>query len=215
MTVPPVTTTTVPAPPPAGPSLTLGSSGPRVAALQKRLASLGYWVGTTGGYFGDSTQQAVYALQKVAGIARDGVVGPATERALASGVAPHPRSRSGRVVEVDLSPDIVMIVDHGQLIATLNTSTGGGFTYYSQGDWAVAVTPVGVFHVYTQIDALVTSSLGQLWRPKYFYSGYALHGGSSVPPFPVSHGCVRVSNEAMDWIWAGNLVPVGTELWVY
>jgi hypothetical protein len=24
-----------------------------------------------------------------------------------------------------------------------------------------------------------------------------------------------VSNEAIDWIWAANIMPIGTEVWVY
>ncbi len=35
------------------------------------------------------------------------------------------------------------------------------------------------------------------------------------PQFRVSHGCVRVSDEAIDWIWADNMIPLGTEVWVY
>ncbi|MGO9334202.1 MAG: L,D-transpeptidase family protein [Acidimicrobiales bacterium] len=44
--------------------------------------------------------------------------------------------------------------------------------------------------------------LGQLWLPKFFDEGFAIHGDSDVPPYHVSHGCVRVSNEAIEWIWA-------------
>lgn len=53
------------------------------------------------------------------------------------------------------------------------------------------------------------------WRPKFFDVGFALHGDSYVPPVPVSHGCVRVSDEAIDWIWSANLAPIGTALWIY
>ena len=65
------------------------------------------------------------------------------------------------------------------------------------------------------VDGLVVDSLGSLWRPRFFDEGFAIHGDSYVPPVPVSHGCVRVSNEAIDWIWANNLDPIGTEVWVY
>ncbi len=184
-------------------------------ALQERLSSLGYWLGTPSGTFGDSTQQAVYAIQKAAGITRDGVVGPITEGALARGVLPHPRSTSGYVVEVDLEDDLLMFVTNGKLDYVLNTSTGGGYTYTDDGVTAVANTPVGQFQVYRQVDGMVIDSLGQLWRPKFFDDGFAIHGDSYVPPYPVSHGCVRVSDEAIDWIWANNLLPIGTAVWVY
>lgn len=195
--------------------LHLGDSGPAVEVLQTRLSSLGYWMGTPDGNFGDSTQQAVWALQKAAGLTADGVVGPKTAAALAAGIVPKPRSTSGYVVEVDLQKGLLMVVDNGKLLHTLNTSTGGGYTYVDQGVTSVAITPTGVFHIYNVIDGLDVDSLGALWRPRFFYSGFAIHGDSYVPPYPVSHGCVRVSDEAINWIWAANVIPIGTEVWVY
>lgn len=202
------TTTTSTGPAPLGP----GASGPAVLALQQRLSSLGYWLGTPDGVFGDSTEQAVYALQKAAGLTRDGVVGPQTQGALARGTVPVPRPFSGYVIEVDLADDLLMFVTNGRLVLTLNTSTGGGYVYTGT---AVADTPVGVFSIFREVDGLVTDNLGQLWRPKFFEGGFAIHGDSYVPPSPVSHGCVRVSNEAIDWIWTHDLAPLGTKVWVY
>ena len=201
------------APPP--PTLGPGAKGPAVVVLQQRLSALGYWLGAPDGVFGDSTQQAVYALQKAAGLGRTGVAGPTTQAALAQGVVPVPRSTSGNVIEVNLADDLVMFVTNGKLGYVLNTSTGGGYTYTQDGVTSVAITPVGHFQMYRQVDGLVVDSLGALWRPKFFDAGFAIHGDSSVPPVPVSHGCVRVSNEAIDWIWANNLAPLGTAVWVY
>jgi lipoprotein-anchoring transpeptidase ErfK/SrfK len=186
-----------------------------VTALQNQLNALGYWLGPIDGVFGDSTEQAVFALQKAAGLPHDGVVGPVTAAAVAAGVVPHPRSTSGSVIEIDLTDDLMMFVTNGTLGAVLNTSTGGGYTYTSGGVTAVAHTPVGVFHIARQVDGMVTDSLGQLWRPKFFEGGFAIHGDGYVPAVPVSHGCARVSNEAIDWIWASNMAPIGTEVWVY
>jgi len=207
-TVPPTTTTTYP-------YLEEGSSGAAVLALQQRLTSLGYWLGTPNGVFADSTQQAVYAYQKAAGIPRDGIVGPVTEAALAKGIVPQPRSTAGYVIDVDLQDDLLMFVTNGKVDYVLNTSTGGGYTYTDGGVTAVAYTPQGQFQIYRQVDGMVVDSLGELWRPKFFSGGFAIHGDSYVPPYPASHGCVRVSNEAIDWIWADNLAPVGTAVWVY
>ncbi len=203
------------APPPLPPTLSPGSSGAAVALLQQQLSALGYWVDTTGGSFDDSTEQAVWALQKAAGLPRDGVVGPSTWAALDAGVVPHPRSTSGYVIEIDLEDDLIMIVNNGHLEYTLNTSTGGGYTYTSDGVTSVAITPTGIFQTYRVIDGLDVDSLGALWRPRFFTGGYALHGDSSVPPYPVSHGCARISNEAIDWVWANNIDPIGTTVWVY
>ncbi|HYA44095.1 MAG TPA: peptidoglycan-binding protein [Acidimicrobiales bacterium] len=198
-----------------GIGLQLGDSGPAVKALQMRLSSLGYWTGVPDGTFGDSTQQAVWALQKAAGLGAGGVVGPKTAAALAAGIVPKPRSTFGYVVEVDLQDGLLMVVNGGKLLHTLNTSTGGGYTYVDEGVTSLAITPGGVFHVYNVINGLDVDSLGALWRPRFFDGGFAVHGDSYVPPFPVSHGCVRVSDEAINWIWAANIMPIGTEVWVY
>lgn len=58
-------------------------------ATQQRLTELGYWLGTPDGHFGALTQQAVFALQKAAGLSRDGSVGPKTAKALADGIRPR------------------------------------------------------------------------------------------------------------------------------
>jgi lipoprotein-anchoring transpeptidase ErfK/SrfK len=207
------TATASPAPTSAT-TLSLGDHGPAVLALQERLDALGYWLGPVDGTFGGLTRQAVYALQKATGLSRDGRVGPATRRALAAGVRPSPRSTTGRVVEIDLERQLLLVVHDGRLLTALNTSTGSGGTYWSEGRLRLAVTPRGRFHVYTQVDGLRVSPLGQLWRPKYFHGGIAVHGYDSVPPWPASHGCVRVSDAAIDRIWAEDLVPVGTAVWV-
>ncbi len=83
------------------PTLSRGDSGPRVRKLQERLSDLGYWLETPDGSFGALTQQAVYALQKAAGIRRDGVVGPKTTRALADRI-PSWDDIEGDGVEIDL-----------------------------------------------------------------------------------------------------------------
>jgi putative peptidoglycan binding protein/L,D-transpeptidase-like protein len=195
--------------------LKLGDHGHAVVTLQKRLTSLGYWLGPADGTFGDTTQQAVYALQKAAGLTRDGVVGPKTAAALARGARPHARTHHGHVIEIDLRSDLLMIVNNGKVADVLNTSTGGGYAYASGGGTAIAHTPTGTFEIERTVDGMDVSPLGELWRPRYFYGGYAIHGDGSVPPYPVSHGCARVSNSAIDWIWATNQAPIGTEVLIY
>ncbi|MGO9583351.1 MAG: L,D-transpeptidase family protein [Acidimicrobiales bacterium] len=200
----------------AGAGLQDGDSSWGVRALQVRLASLGYWLGPADGYFGDSTQQAVWALQKAAGLPRSGVIDGQTALAIANGVVPTPRPASGNLVEVDLQDDLVMVIQNGKLAYTLNTSTGGGYTYSDKNGTSVAITPTGVYYIYATINGLDVDSLGALWRPRFFtYGGIAIHGDSYVPPFPVSHGCVRVSDEAINWIWANNIMPIGEEVWVF
>jgi peptidoglycan hydrolase-like protein with peptidoglycan-binding domain len=207
---PPATT------PPGGQStLRPGDSGPAVLALQRRLGALGYWVGTPDGTYGGLTRQAVVALQKTAGLPRDGVFGPRSAAALAGAIRPSARSGSGHVVEVDLARQLLLLVTNGHVDTVLDTSTGSGATYTVAGSTHVAVTPRGSYRIFRQVDGSDRSPLGVLWRPKYFNGGIALHGYPDVPPYPASHGCVRVSNAAIDWIWASDLAPIGTSVLVY
>ncbi|MCA2218098.1 L,D-transpeptidase family protein [Jidongwangia harbinensis] len=192
-----------------------GDKGPEVVALQKRLTELGYWNGKADGRFGSSTQQAVYALQKTAGLNRDGVAGPRTRKAVERGVRPKARSTKGHVVEISLKRQLLMIVDDGRITRIFNTSTGSNDNYEHDGETYLADTPPGRFRVSRQIDGWRDAPLGLLWRPKYFNGGIAVHGAHNVPPYPASHGCARLSIAAMNWIWANDAMPVKTRVWVY
>ncbi|GAA3350194.1 L,D-transpeptidase family protein [Amorphoplanes nipponensis] len=195
--------------------LKAGAKGPEVVALQERLTELGYWNGKADGTFGGRTTQAVYALQKAAGLGRDGVVGPKTEKALARGVRPEARSTSGRVVEISLKRQLLMLVDGGRVSQVFNTSTGSMERYEQKGRTYLADTPSGKFRVSRQIDGWRHAPLGLLWRPKYFNGGIAVHGATSVPPYPASHGCARLSIAAMNHLWTSGELPIGTRVWVY
>jgi lipoprotein-anchoring transpeptidase ErfK/SrfK len=197
--------------------LKVGDKGTAVVALQKRLNELGYWNGAADGKFGGTTQQAVFALQKAAGIGRDGTVGPQTQKALDAGVRPTAKSAasSGYLVEINLAKQLLMFVDDGRVIATLNTSTGSNRHYVYQGETFLADTPTGHFQVGRQIDGMRHGPLGDLFRPKYFNGGIAVHGSPSIPPYPASHGCARVSDAAINWIWSTDKLPLKTTVWVY
>jgi N-acetylmuramoyl-L-alanine amidase len=189
--------------------LKVGARGPAVLELQNRLTSLGYWLGTPDGTYGELTRQAVMALQGAANLHRDGVVGPNTRAALDRGTQPTV-SRTGHVVEIDRGAGTLTIADDGRIAAILHTSTGTYQTYRSpSGKRELADTPAGSFHVYRAVDGLRHAELGTLYRPRYFdpSQGIAVHGASSVPAYPASHGCARVTNAAMDMIWARNLMP--------
>jgi lipoprotein-anchoring transpeptidase ErfK/SrfK len=207
--------TTTTKPKPAAPAkLQSGSKGPAVKALQQRLHELGYQVQEADGQFGPETQHSVVAFQKVNRLGRDGVVGPITRKALASPRAPKPRSaKAGFHVEADLTLQVVYMVRDGKVVEILDASSASGQHYTVDGDVRLAVTPLGSFTIQRKIDGWRKSKLGLLWRPAYFIGGYALHGAYSVPPFPASHGCIRITITAMNR-WYAKL-PVGTPMLVY
>lgn len=201
------TTTTEPPPPPAPPSdmLRPGDTGEHVRKLQQKLSDLGYWLGEAEGTYGQTTQQAVMAFQKAEGLSRDGVAGPETQSRLDTARRPQARSTSGNLIEVDLARQLIFIIENGRVLYALNTSSGA----------AVTPTPPGRFTIQRQIDGWRHAPLGTLYRPKYFNSGIAIHGFPSIPGQPASHGCTRVSNAAMDMLWASSKAEIGTPVWVY
>jgi putative cell wall-binding protein/peptidoglycan hydrolase-like protein with peptidoglycan-binding domain len=192
--------------PPA--TLARGDRGPEVVDLQNRLRAAGYWLGTVDGTYGNLTHQAVMALQKAHGLERDGAYTPETRAVLESNPArPTPRSGpgSGRVYEVDLVRQILLLVVDGRVEWIINTSTGHGRVYEFNGQTYRATTTTGLDHrVVRQIDGLREAERGSLWRPKYYDTnrGIAIHGSTSVPATPESSGCIRVTYAAMDFIWS-------------
>jgi len=194
-----------PAPPPGPAALRVGSRGPEVLALQRRLVELGFWLGQPDGTYGSSTAHAVTAYQKMAGLGRDGVAGARTQQALKTARRPAARSTGGDLVEVDLARQVLIVVNGGRLAWVLDASTGS----------RPGLTPTGRYKVFRHVDGYDHGPLGTLYRPKYFNRGVAVHGYPNVPPQPASHGCVRVTNPAMDWLWSSGTLTFGRGVWVY
>ena len=189
----------------AQPMLRLGSRGSAVVTLQHRLAALHYFdVGTADGVFGPNTYHAVIAFQKVQGLTRDGVAGPATWARLAKPYVPAARYRlATSSLEVNLTRQVIYYVRNGTIQRIIDASTGSGAWYYSQGRWARAITPTGRFRIYWRYsNGWQAGPLGSMYRPNYFYAGYAVHGMTSVPAYPASHGCVRMTVPTMDRMWS-------------
>lgn len=188
----------------APPKLRRGDRGSAVTTLQKRLSRLEYWCGAADGVFGHLTEQAVFALQKTARLGRDGVVGPDTYGALDDDIQPDRRMTSSVGFEIDLSRQILIATNRGELAHVLNTSTGSGERYYSGGRWKTATTPTGDFSMYRLYSGGWQSGpLGSLYRPGYYDRGWAIHGSNSIPTYPASHGCCRISVGATDLLWSG------------
>ncbi len=141
-------------------------------------------------------------------------MGPNTRTALEHGTRPA-ATLSGNGIEIDLDRQVLIVVRGGKPSLILNTSTGSGEKYTSSaGHQATATTPRGTFAVFRQVDGPDDSELGELWRPKYFYRGWAVHGSPNIPPYPASHGCARLSDAAMNMIWAQGLMPIGARVLV-
>jgi L,D-transpeptidase catalytic domain/Putative peptidoglycan binding domain len=199
-------------------------SGAATAVIQQRLLDLGFWNGGADGEYGLTTKQAVMAFQKYIGLDVTGKVDDQTAAFLQNVTErAHGTADTGDLVEVDKDKQLLFILRDGLTVWTFNTSTGNGQPYTeedknSPGEFqtGVAITPAGLWKVNRErAVGWWEGDLGQIYRPKYFHGGIAVHGSNNIPEYPASHGCVRVSVPAMDYIWDQNLMPMKSVVWVH
>ena len=190
------------------------SSGPWVRRLQEELAEAGFRPGATDGIFGKETLGAVYAFQKLHELERDGVFRSEHWDLLEKQPDLPIHIDSPDRVEVDLAKQVLFLVKEHQVEAVLPISSGNGGTYRNASGTSVrARTPEGDYQFYKQVEGWRISYLGGLYRPFYFRGGYAIHGSKSVPPYPASHGCVRVELHDMDYLTTE--LELGMPIFVY
>jgi peptidoglycan hydrolase-like protein with peptidoglycan-binding domain len=186
------------------PRLVLGARSAAVALLGDQLRRLHY-AAPYGTQFDARILDAVYAFQKVQGLPRTGVVDALFWRALASAHTPIPRySQPASHLEVNKGRQVLYVVRGSRTALIVPISTAG---------IAGTFTPVGRFAIYRKVAGFDPSPLGTLYDPLYFAGGYAIHGNPSVPPYPASHGCVRVPMWIAPHLYATN--SYGETVYVY
>ena len=187
------------------PYLALGTTSPAVTELAHRLAALHYVVPSFSSTFSEDFVQSVYAFQKVQGLERTGTVDAGFWTKLESPRIPTPRYASpADHIEVDKTHQVLYLVRDGKIALISPVSTAGIAGYY---------TPEGRFAIYRKVTGYDPSPLGVLLDPMYFVGGYAIHGNPSVPPYPASHGCVRVPNFVIYRLFGSE--PYGETVYVY
>jgi PKD repeat protein len=178
------------------PNLTVGSHGPSVWALERRLADLHYAVHRDGS-FGDDDVEAIYAFQKVEGLPRTGSVDASLWSRLERAHTPSARY-GGDHIEVDKTRQVLFVVRSGRVALIVAVSTG-----------ATGNTPLGLWHVYRKVQGFDWV----LYYPNYFLRGFAVHGYPDVPPYPASHGCVRIPMWIATTIYSD--IAYGSAIYIY
>lgn len=174
------------------PSLAYGDDGSLVAELNRRLNVAGFNADDAG-LFGRETRHAVYAFQKHHQLSTDGIFTAEMWELLNQPIT-LPRQKYGDRVEVDLGKQVLYVLEDHQVVYIAPISSGNGELYRTKGGGrAYAVTPEGEYQIERNIDGARRSFLGTLYDPYYFRGGFAVHGSASVPNYPASHGCVRVT----------------------
>jgi lipoprotein-anchoring transpeptidase ErfK/SrfK len=187
------------------PDLSLGVASPAVTEFARRLAGLHYAVPSFSSTFSDDLVQSVYAFQKVQGLERTGAVDATFWSRLEHPRIPQPRYvEPENHIEIDKTHQVLYVVRSGKIALISPVSTAGIAGYY---------TPEGRFAIYRKVVGYDPSPLGVLLNPMYFVGGYAIHGNPSVPPYPASHGCVRVPNFVIYRLFSSE--PYGETVYVY
>jgi hypothetical protein len=157
------------------PAVRIGSRGRTVLMLERELVAHHFALPRIDSIFGADTLEAVYAVQKLAGLPRTGSMNAATWRALTHAKPPRPRLR-GNYIEVDKTKQVLYVVRGGKVTLIVPVSTG-----------RTGNTPIGLFHVYSKVPGGAV-----MYYSNFFTGAFAVHGYVDVPPYPASHGCVRV-----------------------
>lgn len=209
----PVTTTTTVFAPVA---LEPGEAGSAVEHLQQLMTETGFFRDAIDGVFGERTAAAVIAVHKALDVPRTASWSADDWGLLESYPGPALPDRTDQPdrIEVDLTRQLLYRVAGGAVVDTIPISSGNGELYLnSSGRLVRARTPRGSFAFYKHYEGWRISYLGGLYRPWYFSGGYAIHGSASVPPYPASHGCIRVPNWEADYLAGALWIGLPVHVW--
>ena len=180
--------------------LTIGSRGQSVDWFEYSLYRLHHFaLPRVDNVYDAATADAVLAFQMVHGLPLTGSVDRRFWRILSTSGPPAARIPSGDHIEVDKTRQVLFEVRQGKVVSVSRVSTG-----------ATGNTPVGHWRVYAKGPGFNAKGM---YDSLFFVGEFAIHGYSSVPAYPASHGCVRTPL----WFAAGFYARwgVGTNVYVF
>ena len=100
---------------------------------------------------------------------------------------------AGLVARIDVSKQIMTVSENGAVLYHWKVSTARkGYR-----------TPRGTYRP-TRLHKMWYSrkyDMSPMPHSIFFYGGYAIHGYTSIPTYPASHGCARTYNGNQDFIY--------------
>jgi len=176
--------------------------GPIARLYNESLVAQGYHLGHMSAHFGLGSRLATLAFRKVNNMARNYSYQPVIFRKLLMGRgAFRPRYHTGHHVEVDISRQVMALVDGDKVVATFHVSTGKPST----------PTVRGTYHFYRKDPGYNSEGM---YYSVYFIRGYATHGYNPVPMHEAaSHGCVR--NPIPFSVYIYNWINLGDAIHIY
>jgi hypothetical protein len=174
-------------------------SGREALLFNRLLADAGYHMGEVSDDFDESTALAVLAMRKVNDLPRTETYDPSLFTMLlrGRGAFEPAHDQDGRYVEVDLSRQVMALIEDGKPTDVFHVSTGA------------FGTPTGTYSFYEKSPGYNQKGM---YYSVYYSGNYATHGYYTVPTYPASHGCVRnpevYSVFIYDWIQLGDPIYV-------
>jgi L,D-transpeptidase catalytic domain len=168
-------------------------SDAEISEARRLLDQLGYWVSLEAKGNDISLHHAITALQKIEGRKRTGTLTREELEVLRIARRPQPLESEYPHVEIDLDRQVLLVIDAMRAAPRILSISSGSDKLFTEDGWTRrAITPTGRFEVHRKIEGWRKSPLGLLYYPNYIYAGIAIHGNPSVPPYPASHGCIRI-----------------------
>jgi L,D-transpeptidase catalytic domain len=175
--------------------------GPVAKLFNRSLQNQGFHTGTRGPRVTSGTHLAIKAFRKVNGMRWSEAYSPSIFRTLLMGKgAFNPRFSDGKHVEVDVSRQVMALVQGNRAVHTFHVSTGTGGT----------PTVLGNYRFYLKQPGYNSK---RMYFSVYFIGGYATHGYASVPNYNASHGCVRNPIQFSRFIY--NWIDLGDPMHTY
>jgi peptidoglycan hydrolase-like protein with peptidoglycan-binding domain len=201
-----------------------GATGPEIKLIQDRLVELGFDPGTPDGVYGERTQQAVWAFEKlVMGVPSAEVTGKVdaeTWSRMQDPIVVLPRRPDSTPNHTEIYlPEQVLVVFHADRAVLITHASSGdnqewceevtidpgergnedGTEPIKEGWCGLSWTPGGVYKYNRMVVGRRESQLGGMYNPVYFNYGIAVHGAQEVPNYPASHGCIRIPMHISDY----------------
>jgi hypothetical protein len=174
--------------------------GPRTLLFNQMLRDEGYVVGEVSSEFDERTALGILAMRKTLGLEWTEEYSPELFELLLAGRGGFEPAHDepGRHVEVDISRQVMALVEDGEPVGVFHVSTGSGGT------------PRGQWSFYSKVPGY--NAKGMYYSA--FYDGnYATHGYHTVPTYPASHGCTR--NPEIYSVFIYDWVDLGDTIYVY
>lgn len=204
----------------AAPQTARAASG-SVSEAQTILTKFGIPAGPIDGIYGPQTARGLCAFRSISGSSvHRGNVDASTMKSLRSYNAkynslsrmPAPSNRGhDTYLVINETCQTMTYVEHNRYVRVMAVSTGKkGYdtpngTYrlgYTERGWSCSTIYPESCRKQAAGTFASTSDYGNMYNKRRLKGGYFVHGSTSVPTYPASHGCVRVTVTDADWMYS-------------